>query len=304
VAEGHIRPTTPFLTSINIAQQDSTPSTQVSFMSYRSLDKIFLLQFTPISWLGGEELSNPDIFTIIMMCTFPLSILLSYSSRAQLTIFVYSVGPRITPFVTLMAGALAVPSPSLSLGPGDVSSVVQYLDSNNNLVWKDFENGRYVQLPEDDEDNSASGGYWTPVETTSRRWEPFESVGQISDMATQVACIGSGISIEGSKVSAYIADACSAFLSEIPGATFINSAWKVYQVANVANNDGVLAVINFRWKSFGSQPPKLTDTMCNKGLSLVSQNLCVEEDDETQGATLQIGSKGSGIQIGFDPNTQ
>ena len=163
MAEGHIRPTTPFLTSINIAQQDSTPSTQVSFMSYRSLDKIFLLQFTPISWLGGEELSNPDIYTIIMMCTFPLSILLSYSSRAQLTIFVYSVGPRITPFVTLMAGALAVPSPSLSLGPGDVSSVVQYLDSNNNLVWKDFENGRYVQLPEDDEDNAASGGYWTPV---------------------------------------------------------------------------------------------------------------------------------------------
>ncbi|KAK0099635.1 hypothetical protein ONS95_013469 [Cadophora gregata] len=211
---------------------------------------------------------------------------------------------RKTLLAIFLAGAFAVPSPYPALGPGDVSGVVQYLDSNKNLAWKEYENGRCVQLPEDDDDSSELDTYWTPVGTKSRRWGPFKSAGQIADLATQVACIGSGMKIEGSKVSAHIADACSAFLKEVPGATFINAAWKVYQVSHIANNDGALAVINFRWKTFGSQPPKLTDSMCSKALSLVSQTLCVEEDDETHGATLKIGSKGSGIEIGFDPNEQ
>lgn len=190
---------------------------------------------------------------------------------------------------TLFLSILACPIQDVS------TRAVDKVDPYANLEWHEFD---FAGLFNETDDGTDS--------TNDRRWDPFKEMDKIKNFVTKSACIGSGIKIESSVAAKYIPQVCSQFLRKSPYVVALDQGWEALQFFNLHDADGDRAYINFRYRTYGDDPPELTSKICQTAYERITKNVCLD-DGETQGATVSIKKdedEDNELQIGFDPNDQ
>lgn len=220
-----------------------------------------------------------------------------------------------TSFVTLFAaaslyGTIGLAAPTDAPSKGHISSVVDHLDSNNNIEWSTNKNGgRTATIPFDMVSSAEQNtGPRLAVRGPGAAVGGFTNIGKLNEYANNAAsyaCEQSGAYGVSDTIKTASTDACSTFLKTVPGAPVAEKAWNVYQAPAAAGPGKNQIVTTFRWFYNSAQAPSLTDTICKKAYEQLTSVFCQGKDDkgdDTRGGEIKIGDGDDYLMIGLDPN--
>ena len=213
------------------------------------------------------------------------------------------------------SAALAAPvtdgDVSTSHGTPKISSVVNHLDSNNQIDWITAPSGgRYATVPASkiaaphDALNShslnieARGGHGAAV-------GGFTNAGQVLRYAASYACEKSGEYGVSSTIEAGATDACDNLLALVPGAPQANAAWNIYQAASEPDDAGGAFSTVYRMFYNTASAPTMTKQICTSVYQKLTSDFCQGKGHNganTRGGEMKIGSGDDYLMIGMDPN--
>lgn len=220
-------------------------------------------------------------------------------------------------FLTLLAaGSLYLTScsaaPTNLTSTPSIGATVKQLDSNGMLHWTPAENGgrkttiaaglvahAHAQLAANGAQKlKARGGPSADV-------GGFTNIGQIANYAASYACEQSGAYDVSTTIDTYITPACTSLVGQVPGVPIAETAWNVYQAAAAPGASGNQVATIFRFFTNTAAAPTLTETICSTAFTDLTSTFCQgkgNQDQDTRGGEIKIGTGNDYLMIGFDPN--
>ena len=214
------------------------------------------------------------------------------------------------------ASVSAAPRPyaaPLNNGTARISLVINHLDSTGKIEWQTTEDGgRYATISSDDieaarkattkrsaVDLEARGG-------TDAAVGAFKNIGNIAEQAASYACESTGEWGVSATIESQATAACASFLGNLPPIPQAETVWNVYQGIRRADSSGGNFITNFRWFPNTAAAPTLTTQICTLAYQMLTSNLCQGKGNDnanTQGGEIKIGSGRDYLMIGLDPDS-
>lgn len=213
-----------------------------------------------------------------------------------------------------LSSALAAPvtdgDVSKFQGTPKISSVVNHLDSNNQIEWITAPSGgRYATVPafRIAAAHAALNSRSLSIEGrgTGADVGGFTNAGQVLRYAASYACEQSGEYGVSSTIEAGATDACDHLLALVPGAPQANAAWNIFQAASEPDDAGGSFSTVYRMFYNTASAPTMTKQICTAVYQKLTSDFCQGKGHNganTRGGEMKVGSGDDYLMIGVDPN--